>query len=337
MAAAAAAANGFSANAPGAVSAECPKPEPREAIEVRVFDEADQPVASVALELQRSPESVVLALTDGEGHARFDGLVPGSYQLALPATDEKAWELIRQEALPPPSDKSSGDAGWQAPVEGGQPETWEVRLGDSMSSIAFHCGLLPETVWSFRANAGLQASRQHKQILHPGDVVHLPRRQRKSIGASTTNRYDLRRKGVPEMLRIRFLDFQQEPCREVPYLLNLQVDDGTALPAREGRTDGAGFLIEPIPPNLAEAVVLLGRAPEVRETRFRLGYVNPVGEMSGAQARLNNLGYWCGEESGEETELTVAALRRFQADQGLEPTGKLDGETKARLQQDFLS
>ena len=67
-----------------------------------------------------------------------------------------------------------------------------------------------------------------------------------------------------------------------------------------------------------------------------IGHLNPLSDtnddgISGAQARLVNLGYGTGEIDGQTGPMTLAALREFQANHELEVTGELDQATIAKL------
>jgi len=50
--------------------------------------------------------------------------------------------------------------------------------------------------------------------------------------------------------------------------------------------------------------------------------------MRDAQARLNELGYNVGTPDGNGGPKTAAALRAFQRDNGLQPSGRLDAATQ---------
>jgi N-acetylmuramoyl-L-alanine amidase len=67
------------------------------------------------------------------------------------------------------------------------------------------------------------------------------------------------------------------------------------------------------------------------ELELGLGEIDPVEDISGVQARLNNLGFHCGEEDGEHDALLEQAIADFQARHDLEPTGELDDATRATL------
>ncbi len=53
--------------------------------------------------------------------------------------------------------------------------------------------------------------------------------------------------------------------------------------------------------------------------------------LAALQQRLLNLGYDCGGEDGQAGAGTRAALLRFQAENGLQQSGEMDGPTRDAL------
>ena len=75
----------------------------------------------------------------------------------------------------------------------------------------------------------------------------------------------------------------------MPYQIKI---DGKA---EKGKTDAEGVLKHRIPPNAHRGRLLLNPGtPEEEEHLLNLGYVDPVEQVTGVQARLRNLGYECG-------------------------------------------
>jgi hypothetical protein len=291
-------------------------------------------LSGIIVQIGPSRQEVFAQTTSPAGLTRFEKLMPGSYQLTLPLVDDAAWELIETKALEHP--ESSGDAVWGPPEVDSQPDSHIVELGDCMSNIAFRTGFLPQSLWDF--NAALQDGVKRLNILNPKDVVKLPSRRLRVESATTGNHYKLRRKGVPERLRIRFTNYRLEPREGVRYLLHIETAFSGPVSDRSGKLDGDGFLTEPIPPDAVRGEILLDDDFGTREiVEVHLGYVNPLSEVSGVQARLNNLHYPAGTETGELNEQTIEALCQFQYEQELPVTGQIDGATKARLLQLHLS
>jgi peptidoglycan hydrolase-like protein with peptidoglycan-binding domain len=113
---------------------------------------------------------------------------------------------------------------------------------------------------------------------------------------------------------------------------------GDPVADRQGTTGDGGWVVEPIPPSADRIVITLGTDPEAEEYDFDIGYVNPIDKVSGVRSRLGNLGYSCGDESGEEIgPRTSAALSAFQRDHGLEVTGELESGTRGAIQDLFQS
>jgi N-acetylmuramoyl-L-alanine amidase len=59
--------------------------------------------------------------------------------------------------------------------------------------------------------------------------------------------------------------------------------------------------------------------------------MDPADEVSGVQARLNNLGFDCGEPDGVLDDDTKSAVRAFQVLFGLEPSGEIDDAFREKL------
>ena len=199
----------------------------------------------------------------------------------------------------------------------------EIQQGECISSLGFEYGFRPEAIWQTPENAALRARRSSGFVLEPGDVVTIPELRPKSVTAEAGRRHTFRRRGIPAYLRLDLRDAHGAPQAKVNYILEV---DGVF---RKGRTDGDGRLEEPIPPNAQRAVL---RFPETGTAyELPLGYLDPVSTVSGVQARLNNLGYLCGEVNGEWREECRKALARFQNAEGLPGTGAADDATRARL------
>ena len=74
------------------------------------------------------------------------------------------------------------------------------------------------------------------------------------------------------------------------------------------------------------------RGPHVLHFSLQIGHLDPHDTESGLQQRLNNLGYHC-PRSGRIDAQTRVALRAFQTDQGIDPSGELDSSTESALRQ----
>jgi hypothetical protein len=213
-----------------------------------------------------------------------------------------------------------------------------IEPGDCLAKIAFELGYAKDTIWNFGPNEALKTTRKNKYILQPGDILQIPPRRPKQIAAQVAKCYTLRLTDVPEILRVRFVTFSLKPRANSPYLLHIESASGSIIPDRKGSTDGAGFLIESIPPDAISAEVWFGTGQFREIYQIDLGQVNPLDSTAGIQSRLRNLSYLdnC-VATGKLDELTIAALKRFQSDNQLPATGQPDAATRAKLEEVFLS
>jgi Putative peptidoglycan binding domain len=130
-------------------------------------------------------------------------------------------------------------------------------------------------------------------------------------------------------LHLRLLDRDGNPRTNLPY--RLQVDEAVY----EGKTDGNGSIRHYISPDAKNGELKLKGKDGEETYRLELGWLPPIDQIAGVQARLHNLGLLGPEFSGELDVETRRALLRFQDRNGLECTGELDGATRAKLRGDY--
>ncbi len=195
---------------------------------------------------------------------------------------------------------------------------YTVKQGDCISSIAFAHDLFPETIWDHPGNADLKKKRKDPNALFPGDQVVIPEKEQREEQCEADQKHRFRRKGVPERLRMQFVDEDDKPRKAVPYVLAIKTKSGRPVPLKTGKTDNDGFLEETIPPDATEGEITLGEEDDEEVIEIMLGHLDPIDTISGVKARLNNLGYECGEEDGEFDRQTRQAVREFQRDYDLE-------------------
>jgi hypothetical protein len=204
------------------------------------------------------------------------------------------------------------------------PVNHEVEEGESVISLSEEYGFFAHTIWDDPDNAELKKKRNDMNILMPGDIVAIRDLRLKEVEKPTAKQHVFRRKGVPALYRLQLFDIER-PRANQKYRLTV---DGTLY---EGRTDEHGVLQEHLPTNSKEGELLIG--PDNYRLVIRFGYLDPINEISGAQKRLNNLGYNCGEANGDLNEATKAALAGFQRRFELELTGQLDQKTLDKLEE----
>ena len=198
-----------------------------------------------------------------------------------------------------------------------------VQAGDSIPSIAHDSGHFWETIWNHGDNAELKGKRKNPNILASGDEVTVPPIRVKEFSGATGTRHSFKRKGIPAKLKMQ-LFLLGEPRRNEAYTLIL--DDKII----RGKTDADGNIEQYIQPNSKGGVLKLNGGKE--EYPVRVGHLNPIDTVSGVKQRLNNLGFYCGDESDEETGQYKQAVVQFQGDQKLKQTGELDAATRGKIE-----
>ncbi len=199
-----------------------------------------------------------------------------------------------------------------------------IQQGECINSIAFAHGLFPETVWNHADNAELKRLRGNPNVLFPGDVLVIPDPRVRELSKPDKQRHRFRRKGVPAKFKVQVMR-DGEPRAGVPYKL----DAGGSV--QSGTTDSEGIVEAVISPAAGTATLVVGPEDDQEQYDFDLGTLDPVGEVTGAQARMKNLGIYHGEITGKLDEETTEALRRFQGLCEIGVTGKLDTATQDEL------
>lgn len=204
-----------------------------------------------------------------------------------------------------------------------------VQQGDCMASIAADHGFVWQTLWGLPQNAALQKKRKDPYVLMSGDQVFIPdiRIQDESGATDAVHTFEL--KSVTEQLRIVITDDDDQPVSGQPYTL---VVDGKQS---KGQTDGGGAVVETIAPNARKGILVVGTGDSQKEYYLGLGCVDPLDEVSGAQGRLLNLGYYDGPVTGQLNAQTTTAILLFQEKYELSPTGLNDAPTQAKLKELF--
>jgi hypothetical protein len=206
--------------------------------------------------------------------------------------------------------------------EGSLMPTYTANQGDSIPSIAKDQGFFWKTIWNHGNNASLKSKRKNPNVLFPGDEVFIPELETKSESRGTDASYKFKRKGEPVKLKLKLLKSDGKPRSNEAYVLTVNGKD------LKGNTDGDGVLKQFIPNDAKSGMLKLNNGKECFPVR--IGALDPIGEISGIQQRLSNLGFDCAE-SGTLDDATRRALSNFQAQNSLEVTGKADDATKGKL------
>lgn len=202
-----------------------------------------------------------------------------------------------------------------------------VRQGESLISLGKRYGVPAEKILDHPENRELLQGKRRVSVLRPGDSVTIPDVETQEVDASTNTRHRFRCHNRTTWLRLKFFR-EDEPRANEPYRIIVNLN------SIAGQLDDQGRLEERIPADVQQVTLLLGENEE-EEVVLNVGHMDPIGEMSGIQKRLNNLGFSCGNEEGEIGPNTREALSAFQAKHNLEQTGEIDDATTQKLEEEY--
>jgi N-acetylmuramoyl-L-alanine amidase len=208
-----------------------------------------------------------------------------------------------------------------------------VQPGEYLSAIAAEHKITDYKFISERAeNAEFKRRNPDPNLLIPGSRLYIPDREFKEETGATERRHTFRRKRTVIKLRVRLRDDNDNPLAGIDYTLTF----GDVV--LKATTDGQGLLEKEIPVGTAAAELKLVKSGAA--WLLKIGHLTPVYDpvdnqpvIAGMQARLNNLGFRCGEVNGELNQLTRKAMIGFQRavlERG-SPDGNPDEETRNEL------
>lgn len=207
-----------------------------------------------------------------------------------------------------------------------------IKRGDYLKKLGHLYGFDPDAIWADASNAELKAQRGDPNVLKAGDVLHIPDAPplRLQLRAGKENAYVAT---VPKVSVTVCLERDGAPLADERVVVKGLGDDEPTT------SDGDGKVILNVPVHVRDVELFL---PEHDLTyRVSVGALDPAHEASGARMRLKALGHYqpvqhAGRGQGRkadagEAEQLAVALRSFQIDEGLEPTGLLDEPTQQAL------
>ena len=208
---------------------------------------------------------------------------------------------------------------------------YSVKQGDHLSKIAKDNGFTDYTViWDHPNNADLKKQRQNPNVLLPGDQLFIPDMEQKQEFGSTDKKHTFTVDKKTLKLRLVLEDIYEKPIAgaQCAWLVDGQTYQLT--------TDGNGKLEQEIPLDAKEGVLTIrgNQTPFANEViPIKIGHLDPIDEISGQVARLNNLGYSAGKLDGSDTGTFESAVEEFQCDNNLAVDGICGPNTQSKLKQ----
>lgn len=200
---------------------------------------------------------------------------------------------------------------------------YTLKKADCLISISEEFGHHWETIWNHPDNAALKSAGRNPLVLRKGDVLIPPLREKdEKVPCEETHRFI--RKGTPALVRIQIMR-NGEPLANSPWRATI---DGKN---HSGATNSDGMVEIPIGNKAKSGILEVGESSGKVVYDLQLGRLDPADTVSGAQGRLNNLGYPVGKVDGKLGPNTKRAIIEFQRNQGLAETGDLDQKTISML------
>ena len=199
-------------------------------------------------------------------------------------------------------------------------QEYKLKENECLISISEKFGHHWETIWNHSENSEIKAIRKDARVMKKGDRLMIPPVAGKQEQVASEKRHKFVRKGIPALVRIQVLR-EGQPMAGQPWKA---VVDSVS---KEGTSAGDGIVEIPIGNQAKFARLEVGTGEELTIYELRLGQLDPPDTVSGAQARLNNLGYPCGKVDGILGPNTRTAITGFQKAQGIPASGELNTET----------
>ena len=202
--------------------------------------------------------------------------------------------------------------------------THTVKQGDHIAKFAAQYSFADyRTIWDHPNNAALKEQRQNPNVLWPGDKVCVPPKEIKKVLSETAKRHRFQVTTQKIMLRLAVRDLDSQPMADTPCVLEV---DGSSY---QLTTDGDGKIEQQIPKNAESGKLKIGEI----EVPIKIGHLDPVEELTGWRARLNNLGYRAGASDDPADPQLLSAVEEFQCEHDLTVDGVCGPQTQGRLKE----
>lgn len=213
------------------------------------------------------------------------------------------------------------------------PTQHTIKTGECLSSITKKYGFSDyKTIYNHPQNAEFKRKFPNPNVIHDGAVLFIPDKELKEVPSPNEQKHPFVLKREKTFIHLLVKDSEGKPFANVKY--NLTVADKVI----NGTTGGDGKISEEILAEANSAELFLfsksGEKEVIGVISLELGALEPVEDDIGVQARLNNLGFDCGEAKGAlDDPQTEAAIKAFQGKNGLPETGTADDATRGKLRQ----
>lgn len=210
------------------------------------------------------------------------------------------------------------------------PTEYTVQQGDYLAGLAKQFGLPTSVIWNHPNNADLKQKRPDPNVLFPGDHLYIPDLTTGEQSCSTDKLHKFETPNSKLCLRLTLEDQYHQPIANADCVLGVDGD------FQKLKTDGKGKVEQIIPLGVQDGFVTI-REPKILlgdvQIPLKIGHLDPIDEVSGQTARLNNLGYFAGDPEKPDPDTFRSAVEEFQCDSELKVDGICGPNTQAKLKQ----
>jgi N-acetylmuramoyl-L-alanine amidase len=208
-----------------------------------------------------------------------------------------------------------------------------AQQGDCIHSLAAMHGHIWQTLWEHPENRHLREIGRTPSQLLPGDEVVIPEVRIKDMDAQTEQTHRYRKKGSLVELRVLVTEFglprKNEPC-------HLEIGSpANRIESATGKTNADGLAVFQLSPNLTRATLVVGTEKDRYE--LLIGHMDPPDTLSGKHARLENLGYSCGDLDTWDGDSDDAMNEFHREEQHSEPADRDSSTDHQRLKDAYGS
>ena len=210
-------------------------------------------------------------------------------------------------------------------------KSYTVKQGECLITIAAENGFGGnwQALYEHEVNADLRKKRPDPFCLMPGDIVNIPE-SKNTITLSTNRSHRLILKRPEAYFSIQLRDQNENPLKDVKYILVLEGKSGSEFTAEGTAKDGK---IEYRVPIDMESGILQYWPDQGNENKYRLmelgvGHLSPSTEHLGKQTYLANKGYYDGDFNGQMDDTLKQALSSFKKEKEIEEASDEELEKK---------
>ena len=184
------------------------------------------------------------------------------------------------------------------------------------------------TIYDAPENQDFRAKRTNPTVICPGDKLFIPDVVQGWHDAHTEKKHKYVLKREKTKLRMRVVDSEGKLYSNCEY--ELRVGASTL------KGDCSGMIEADIDASASSGLLTIWwKSPPRRHCSWRLkiGHLDPVDEVSGVQARLDNLGFNSGPVDGIKGPITTSAVKAFQTTNDLKVDGIPGPVTQSKLKE----